>query len=236
MDRSEIFELLDHYFNGPPSEEDRQKIEQYRKDDPGFEDAFREYERNVQGIREFRRAELKADLKQHLRSQLAKESKEPIQSPKIRKIRRFQWRSIAAVALLFIFAAGAYRYQTRFDRWYKDFKLDEISSVQAGNFSDFDSQLMFDESVLNYTEGTRLAKKESTQLQAIEKLQSIPAEIDYYYFWAQFEIALIYLERGEEENAKKQLQFIMEADGEHVAKERAAELYNKLQYSWGLLN
>ncbi len=243
MDHSAIIELLDHYFNGrPPSEEDHQKIKEFRKKDPKFEATYKEYELRVEGIRAFRRAELKADLRKHLQSNPVSvplretvpeavpivETIETAAPAKIRKIQWSRWRNIAAACLVLLTFAGIHRYQTRLDRWYTDFVPDRISMIEAGDFSDFGKHLRFEESRKFYAEGIELGTQKANEQEAIEKLQKIPVDIDYYYFWAQYEIALIYLKNDQEEAAKKQLQKIRAMEGEHIAKERANELLDKM--------
>ncbi len=244
MDHSAIIEILDHYFNGPPSEEDRKKIEQYRKDDPQFAATYKEYELKVEGIRAFRRAELKASLRKHLQKNPVPKEVEstapvaPVASAKVRKLAWRQWRNIAAACLLFLTLAGTYRYQTRMDRWYTAFAPDRISAVNAGdgnrnnNFLQSEesnsAESKLEESKEYFVAGIQLAEEEESYQEAILSLQKVSSEIDYYYFWAQYEIALIHLKNKNEGEAKKQLEKITKLKGEHIAKDKAIKLLQRM--------
>ena len=239
MDHSAIIELLDHYFNGrPPSEEDHQKIKEFRKKDPKFEATYKEYELRVEGIRAFRRAELKANLRKHLQKNPVPETAqeaapiaatiEKVAPTKIRKIQWSRWRNIAAACLVLLTFAGIHRYQTHTDRLYAAFAPDRISLIEAGENSTQEEDLKFEESRRLYAEGTQLGEQLASEQEAIEKLQRIPAEINYYYFWGQYEIALIYLKNGKKAAAREQVKKIMNREGEHIAKERARQLLDKI--------
>ena len=229
MDKAAIVDLLDRHFNGTPTDETERLVEQYRKENPEFQAIYEEYAEAVESIHLFSRDQLKQDLHTHLKQQLAQKAvaETPLKVVSSRTHSFSMWRSVAAAVILFIFATGfvlvdQYRGQLA------SITPDRMSLAEAGPVNNTNQALQ--ESFAIYLEGIRLSKEPSTRKEAIKKLQSIGKEVEYYYFWAQYEIALIFIKQKNKQAAEKQLTTIIEEDGQHVVKDYATQLLNLLQH------
>jgi len=227
MKRLEIMDLLDRYFNGLPTVEEQQLVEKHRKNDPKFESIFKEYEVLVQGIHSFSREQLKNELKAEFDQNTKAKPLKP--KPRIPAFNR--WRSIAAALLLLLIATGIYRYQTQYERLYQAYEPDRVADIYASAGAEKNA-IKFEQSLSAYNEGIKMAKQPETRNEAIKKLNTISPEIEFYYFWAQYEIALIYLLLEKKSEAKAQLNRVINLTGEHIAKEKAADLLAKLNAPW----
>jgi len=227
MDKAAIVDLLDRHFSGTPTDETERLVEQYRQENPEFQAMYEEYAEAVESIRLFSRAQLKQDLHAYLEQQLAETPIDDTPFKIVSRTYRFSiWQSMAAAFVLLILATG-FVFVDKYQGQLSSITPDRMSLAEAGSESDGNEVLQ--ESLSIYLEGIRLSKEASTQKEAIKKLQSIGKEVEYYYFWAQYEIALIFIKQKNSQAAEEQLNAIITEDGQHVVKDYAAQLLTILQ-------
>lgn len=230
MSKEEIIALLDSYSSGKASKEELLRVEKLKKEDKTFRQTFDEHQQIVEGLRQYRRNQLKELLKTSLNND--QESRHgggggKIINKKIVFTTQRQWLVAASVAILVGVIFGFYRYNTYYERLYSLYEPDRLESIEAGTAKETDKRSKYESAFKTYLKGVEISEKGDYSV-AIDTLSSILRETEYYYFWAQFEIALVQIKNKDIDKAKLQLRRILNEEGNHIAKDRAKELLEKL--------
>lgn len=221
MNTEKNIELLDRYLMGATSEKEKKEVETRLGTDLDFKNSYQEHKATMEGIRQFRREQLKGTLKEALRTPSAKKGK-------IISLRRLNWRVAAAAIVLIVAGTFFYQSQNFYQNLYAEFEPDRVEAVEAGGTDDEQGSLGNLLSFKAYVKGVQLSKNGQTSA-GIDTLSLIPAQVELYYFWAQYEIALVHLLNEDQEAAKAQLEKVVNMEGDHIAKEKAVELLKKLE-------
>lgn len=220
MNTETTINIIERYLEDAMSPAEKQEVETRLEEDLDFKNEFEEHKATIAGIREFRRAQLKATLRKELQEK-------PQRKVKFVLVGRPILSMAAAVAVLIIAGTLIFSPKNNLQKLYAEFEPDRMALAEAGGSIDQELHL-YKLSFKSYLTGAELAKKGAVQA-GIDTLNNIPASVEFYYFWAQYEIALVYLLNEDSEAAKEQLELLINMNGEHVAKDKAKELLMKLK-------
>ncbi len=212
--------LFDAYRNEELSHSERQLLEHRMENEPLLKLEYEEYLEIVSGIRLFERTRLKQFLTE---SDTTKTTEAPLKVVHNQRFNQIFWIQIAvaaAVALLFVFPT--INYFTFSDRILDKHQLDLISDNTMGNADKATRTDFYD----------GLIAKEKGKIEvAIKLLQRISDKDTNAYFIAQYEIALMEIERKDLATAKIILQNLTQRPENHFVKTKAENLLKDLEKS-----
>lgn len=209
--------LFDAYCKKDLSEPERMAFEQRIEKEAVFKLEYEEYLNMVAGIRQFERERLKAFLE----AEDETETTENIETKvvQMRTFSPFAWVKYAAAIVLLLAAFPLVNYFTFEGRMAEKHQLQLIDDNTMGEVEE-DLRDRFYEAIE--------LKKEGKTEEAIANFKSIKSDDINIYFLAQYELALIEIEKKQVNQAKSRLKKLTQRSENHFIKGKSKALLKDL--------